>query len=149
MCVAGIETKYWLEISWTLLLAIISYYICHKRFPLKHKSDISLSLCTAWKVSKYGVFSGPYFPAFGLNTEYLSVSSPNKGKYGPEKTPCLDTFHAVLILSLGQFRSGHHKYSIKKVVPKKFLKLTETVCVRVYFLINLQASSLQLLLKRL
>ena len=24
---------------------------------------------TAWKVSKYGVISGPYFPAFGLNTE--------------------------------------------------------------------------------
>ena len=24
--------------------------------------------CTAWKVSKYGVFSGPYFPAFGLFT---------------------------------------------------------------------------------
>ena len=23
---------------------------------------------TAWKVSKYGVSSGPYFPAFGLNT---------------------------------------------------------------------------------
>ena len=30
-------------------------------------------------------FSGPYFPVFGLNT----------GKYGPEKTPYLDTFHAV------------------------------------------------------
>ena len=26
---------------------------------------------TAWKVSKYGVFSGPYFPAFWLNTERL------------------------------------------------------------------------------
>ena len=24
---------------------------------------------TAWKVSKYGVISGPYFPVFGLNTE--------------------------------------------------------------------------------
>ena len=24
---------------------------------------------TAWKPSKYGVFSGPYFPVFGLNTE--------------------------------------------------------------------------------
>ena len=36
-------------------------------------------------VSKYRVFSGPYFPLFGLNT----------GKYGPEKTPHLDTFHAV------------------------------------------------------
>ena len=40
---------------------------------------------TVRKVSKYGVFSGPYFPAFGLNT----------GKYGPEKTPYLNTFHAV------------------------------------------------------
>ena len=37
-------------------------------------------------MSKYGVFSGPYFPVFGLNIE----------KYEPEKTPYLDTFHAVL-----------------------------------------------------
>ena len=42
---------------------------------------------TVWKVSKYGVFSGPYFPVFGLNT----------GKYGPEKTPYLDTFHAIRV----------------------------------------------------
>ena len=41
----------------------------------------------AWKVSQYGVFSGLYFPAFGLNT----------GQYGPEKTPNLDTFYAVKI----------------------------------------------------
>ena len=27
-----------------------------------------------WKVSKYGVFSGPYFPTFGLNTESYRVS---------------------------------------------------------------------------
>ena len=36
-------------------------------------------------MSKYGVISSPYFPVFGLNT----------GKYGPEITPYLDTFHAV------------------------------------------------------
>ena len=30
-----------------------------------------------------------------LDTEYLSVFSPNTGKYGPEITPYLDTFHAV------------------------------------------------------
>ena len=34
-------------------------------------------------------FSGPYFPAFELNTEryfvYLPVFTPNAGKYGPEK----------------------------------------------------------------
>ena len=28
---------------------------------------------------------------------YLSVFSPNAGKCGPDKTPCLDTFHAVLL----------------------------------------------------
>ena len=32
-----------------------------------------------------GVFCGQYFHVLGLNTE----------KYGPEKTPYLDTFHAV------------------------------------------------------
>ena len=45
------------------------------------------SASTAWKVSKYGFFSGSYFPVFGLNT----------GKYGPEKTPYLNTFHAMLV----------------------------------------------------
>ena len=29
--------------------------------------------------------------------EYLSVFSPNAGKYGTEKTPYLDTFHAVAL----------------------------------------------------
>ena len=28
--------------------------------------------------------SGPYFPAFGPNTKYLSAFSPNAGKYGSE-----------------------------------------------------------------
>ena len=36
-------------------------------------------------MSKYGVFSGPYFTVF----------SPNAGKCGPEKTSYLDTFHTV------------------------------------------------------
>ena len=44
---------------------------------------------TAWKVYKYGVISGPYFHVF----------SPNTGKYGPEITPYLDTFHAVNFVS--------------------------------------------------
>ena len=29
------------------------------------------------------------------DTSYLSVFSPNAGKYGREKTPYLDTFHSV------------------------------------------------------
>ena len=51
-----------------------------------------LNLVTAWKVSKYG-FSGLYFRVFALNTVKSSLSSPEMGKYGPEKTPYLDTFH--------------------------------------------------------
>ena len=41
---------------------------------------------------KYRVFSGPYFHALGLNTEYLSVFSPNAGKYGPEKNSVFGHF---------------------------------------------------------
>ena len=40
---------------------------------------------TAWNLSKYGVIFGPYFLVFSLNT----------GKYGPEITRYLDTFHVV------------------------------------------------------
>ena len=42
---------------------------------------------TAWKVSKYGFISGPYFPVFGLNI----------GKYGPEITSYFDAFHVAII----------------------------------------------------
>ena len=58
---------------------------------------------TAWKVSKYGVVSGPYFPVFGLDT----------GKYGPEVTPYLDTFHAVK----GAVKSLYFKEETKNVAP--------------------------------
>ena len=38
-------------------------------------------------MSKYGVISGRFFPLFRLNI----------GKYGPEVTSYLDTFHAVYL----------------------------------------------------
>ena len=43
------------------------------------------------------------FSAFGLNTERYGVSlriQSNTGKYEPEKTPYLDTFHAVSIIQV-------------------------------------------------
>ena len=52
------------------------------RLCIFYTSDISLrEECT------YSEFSGPYFPAFGLNirTPYLSLFSLNARKYGPEK----------------------------------------------------------------
>ena len=44
-------------------------------------------------------FSGPYFPAFGLNTERYGVSlriQSERRKMRTRKTPNTDTFHAVL-----------------------------------------------------
>ena len=38
-------------------------------------------------MSKYGVVSGLYFPVF----------SPKTGKYGPEITAYMDTFHAAKV----------------------------------------------------
>ena len=56
-------------------------------------------------MSKYGVFSGPYFPAFGLNTE----------KYGPENTPYLDNFHAVKIIFYASL--SFHSAKLKDGIP--------------------------------
>ena len=52
-----------------------------------------MTVITPWKLSKYGVISVPYFTVF----------SPNAGKYGPEITPYLDTFHAVHLASQNYF----------------------------------------------
>ena len=39
-------------------------------------------------------------------TAYLSVFSPNAGKYGPEKTPYLDTFQTVFGIYNAHLRRG-------------------------------------------
>ena len=61
----------------------ILYLLCMPTFHWHHTFSCRLflqkivihfwiHLCTAWKVTRYGVFSGPYFPAFGLNTKRCS-----------------------------------------------------------------------------
>ena len=46
---------------------------------------------TARKMSKYGVFSGPYFPVFGQYSIQVRENTDQK------KTPYQDSFHAVEI----------------------------------------------------
>ena len=48
--------------------------------------SISQYTPTAWKLSKYGVFSSPYFPAFGLNTERHGVSLHIQSECGEIQT---------------------------------------------------------------
>ena len=42
---------------------------CYKTWSIRYKLWYSPTTSTVWKVSKYGVISGPYFPVFGLNTK--------------------------------------------------------------------------------
>ena len=41
---------------------------------------------TVWKVSKYGVISGKYFPALGLNTEIYFVNLRIQSEYRKIRT---------------------------------------------------------------
>ena len=55
------------------------------------------------EVSKHVVFFGLYFP----------VLSPNAGKYGPEKTPYLETFLAVKMFWNKVISKHKNKYPTK------------------------------------
>ena len=61
---------------------------------------VRLVTCLYSKSTKIaqGVFSGPCFLVFGLNT----------GKYRPEKNPNLDTFHAVWCFDKLVFENRRH-----------------------------------------
>ena len=49
---------------------------------------LSIIVDTGWKVSKYGIFSGPYFPVLGLNTEREQYFHKQRGQ--PAKYQYLD-----------------------------------------------------------
>ena len=77
----------------------------------------------AWKVSKYGVFSVPYFLAFELNTErYLSLRiQPECGKVRTTKNSVFEHFS----------RSGWHQR-----VSLIFPNVNEMLCAIWYHLYN-------------
>ena len=47
---------------------------------------------SAWKVSEYGVFSGPYFHVVGLNTEIYSVNFRFQSEYRKIQTREISVF---------------------------------------------------------
>ena len=82
--------------------------------PIVGKEGISF---TAWKWSKYGVFSGPYFPVF----------SPNTGKYGPEKlriwtlsTQCFIIFLTWTVPNINLEAVGNAKAVLKCNIHSKY-----------------------------
>ena len=68
-------------------------------------------------------YSGPHFPAFGLNTERYGISLPIQSEYGKIRTRItlnMYTFYGVLvyiICSLGIFNRVHSFYQ-EMFIPK-------------------------------
>ena len=59
------------------------------------------------------------------DTSYLSIFSPNAEKYGPENTTCLDTFHAVVILT-----TFYHKIVIAILIHTLLMQLFRMMCYK-------------------
>ena len=62
----------------------------------------------------------------------LRLISPNTGKCGPEKTPYLDTFHAVLLIP---FVAGDKRYNLRRTVTSEKNSLSSTKHCFLYLII--------------
>ena len=81
-------------------------------------------------------FLVPIFP----HLDYLSLFSPNAGKYGPEKTPYLDTFRAVEDPSFWSWklaRTSTCHIFFGEMTPKHGLLVTQNPNNRLKFWVNI------------
>ena len=112
--------KVWLEFR--IPLFIFVYHIC---ITLAIWTNLVLpKRYTAWKVSKYGFFSGPYFATFALNMERYSVSLRIQSKCGKIRT---STFHAVGVKENITIRK---KWNVKiQIMNEKKMKMKNKLFV--------------------
>ena len=88
---------------------IVSGTVCLRRKLCFSNMSSYRDYCVGYhcvKSVQYGVFSGPYFPAFGLNT----------GKHGPKKAPYLDTFRTFLGLQVTEESKSSWKLDQSKSI---------------------------------
>ena len=88
LCSLGFDEKH-------IVLAAIVFFIKTSVYV----ASFHLALLNIFALSKYGVFSGPYFSVFGQNTGTYRVNLQIQCKYGktrPEEAPYLETFHVVV-----------------------------------------------------
>ena len=80
-----------------------------------------IKLRKKWQITEFflvGIFS--YSGWIQRDTEYLSVFSPNTGKYGPEKNPYLDNFHALLL-------DQNKKLSVTRILISRIFAFVEQI----------------------
>ena len=78
-------------------------------------------IITAWEVSVFGIFLVRIFPYSDLmqtDKEYLSVFSPNMGKYGPEKLQIRTLFkkHRMFLDKKNTFPVKRETTSSQKII---------------------------------
>ena len=76
--------------------------------------------CTVRKVSKYGVFSGSYFPAFGLNTERYEISLCIQSECGKIRTRKSSVFGHISHSGNQELLSFHLLFSIISLKSNSF-----------------------------
>ena len=110
----GLKTKFFSKsLFWST-----SYCVSEVRF--------ALDTFTAWKVSKYGVISGPYFPVFGLNADIYFVNLCIQSEYRKIRTRNNSVF-------------GHFSHSISILFWKKlWCKWLQKVCM---LLVKIESNS--------
>ena len=113
-------------INTTRFLVFFGASIFFKVFSLKFECVLQsfLNTDTVWNVSKYGVFSGLYLPAFTLNTEKWEVSLRIQSECGKIRTRKNFVFgHFSRSVRYHALRSSDQDVFCKNVAPWNFVKL--------------------------
>ena len=90
-----IQKQFYSWLSLSRILHILNFALLRTFYPIPWTF---IKLCKKWPDTEFflvGIF--PYSGWIQRDTEYLSVFNSNAGKYGPEKNPYLDNFHALLL----------------------------------------------------
>ena len=72
-------------------------------------------------------------PIWSIFWSVFSCIQSETGKYGPEKTPYLDTFHAVYVLGIVSKFLFHFKTSLSVIKPVNFYSSKHLVATSMYF----------------
>ena len=93
------------------------------------KPTVLLEIFNEWSLSLFlsaerlSLFEQDCVKSFQIRSVFWFVFSPNAGKYGPEKTLYLDTFHAVQFLIIN-FCTSSHIHDREFLIPVTFLSLS-------------------------
>ena len=97
---------------------------CILKTAFLEMKNFKLAFYTAWKVSKYGVFSSPYFIVFGVNSVIYEVNICIQSEYGKTQTRKNSVFghfsHSASMNSLDEYTHGMFEYI------KKFFERSKT-----------------------